>query len=186
MIGMAKTSAVALATEEVQSLFGVAPAIVADLASAAQRGLLSFDDPHRLSGQFVERLRVQPQLSWIGYGDAVSGRYVGATRWEDGEIVEYVADPAVNGSMPEQHAVAEDGTESPPKFVETEPYFVVNRPWFKEGLGNPGIYWTPFQKDGYRRIRHYMHDAVHGTRFRNRDRGIPRRIAPGTRRGVSV
>lgn len=146
MIDMAKASALTLATEEVQNLFGVAPAIVADLASAAQRGLLSFDDPHRLAGQLAERLRVQPQLSWIGYGDAVSGRYVGATRWEDGEIVEYIADPAVNGAMPEQHAVAEDGTESPPKFAETEPYLVVNRPWFKEGLTHPGIYWTPFQK----------------------------------------
>jgi adenylate cyclase len=146
MIGMAKTSAVTLATGEVENLFGVAPAIVGDLAGAAKRGLLSFDEPHRLSGQFVERLRVQEQVSWIGYGDAVSGRYVGATRWESGELVEYVADPAVDGSMPQQHAVAEDGTESPPKFAETAPYFVVNRPWFKEGLTHPGIYWTPFEK----------------------------------------
>jgi adenylate cyclase len=146
MIDMAKASAVTLATEEVENLFGDAPTIVADLASAAQRGLLSFDEPHRLSGQFVERLRVQPQLSWIGYGDAASGRYVGATRWESGEIVEYVADPAVNGSMPEQLAVAEDGTESPPKYAEKEPYFVINRPWFKEGLTKPGIHWTPFLK----------------------------------------
>jgi hypothetical protein len=77
-------------------------------------------------------------LSWIGYGEAVSGRYVGATRWEDGEIVEYLADPAVNKSMPDQVAVAANGIKSTPKFAETAPYFVVTRPWFKEGIANPG------------------------------------------------
>jgi adenylate cyclase len=146
VIKLAEGAAVSIATDEVENFFNVGPQITTDLAAAAKRGLLSLDDPRRLAGQFAERLRVHPQLSWIGYGDAAAGSYVGATRWEDGEIVEYTANPAVDGSMPQQVAVAEDGTESPPKFAEKEPYFVVNRPWFKAGIANPGIYWTPFEK----------------------------------------
>jgi len=146
IIRLAEHAAVTIATDEVQDFFNEGPEITIDLAAAAQRGLLSLDDPHLLAGQFAERLRVHPQLSWIGYGDAARGSYVGATRWPDGEIVEYIADPAVDGSMPNQVAVAEDGTESPPKFAEKEPYFVVTRPWFKAGLSKPGLYWTPFEK----------------------------------------
>ncbi len=146
MITQAEKAATAAATDDAQNFFDVGPQVTADLAAAAQRGLLSLDDPHRLAGQFAERLRVQPHLSWIGYGEAARGRYVGATRWEDGEIVEYLADPAVNNSMPDQVAVAADGIKSAPKFAETAPYFVVNRPWFKEGITQPGTYWTAFYK----------------------------------------
>src|ERR1700722_1296471 len=145
MIRQAERAAAAAATTETQNFFDAGPRITTDLATAARRGLLPLDDPHRLAGQFAERLRVEPHLSWIGYGD-VGGRYVGATRWEDGEIVEYIADPAVNNAMPDQVAVAADGTKSPPKFAETEPYFVVTRPWFKDGIGAPGTYWTAFEK----------------------------------------
>ncbi|HVH79925.1 MAG TPA: cache domain-containing protein, partial [Stellaceae bacterium] len=146
MIKQAKQAAVAVATDGIENFFDDGPETTADLAAAGRRGLLSFDDPHRLAGQFAERLRVHPQLSWIGYGDAASGRYVGATRWENGEVVEYIADPAVDGGAPKQIAVAEDGTESPPKFAETAPYAVTSRPWFKQGIVHPGIYWTPFEK----------------------------------------
>ncbi len=146
MIRMAEKGAVGVATDAVQNFFNDGPEITTDLAAAARRGLLSLDDPHLLAGQLAERLRVHPELSWIGYGDVASGRYVGAARWVDGEIVEYVADPAVDGSLPQQTAVAADGTESPPKFRETAPYFVAARPWFKEGLAHSGLHWTAFEK----------------------------------------
>jgi adenylate cyclase len=146
MMALAEKAAVILATRQIQDFFNVGPKITVDLAAVAQRGLLRLDDPHLLTALLAERVRVHPELSWIGYGDAASGRYIGATRWEDGEIVEYIADPAVDGSMPQQVAVAEDGTESPPKFTETKPYLVADRPWFKEGLANPGLYWTAFYK----------------------------------------
>jgi adenylate cyclase len=146
MMALAEKAAVTLATRQIQDFFNVGPKITVDLAAAARRGLLTLDNPHLLAGLLAERVRVHPELSWIGYGDAASGRYVGATRWEDGEIVEYIADPAVDGSMPKQVAVAEDGTESPPKFAETKPYFVAARPWFQAALAKPGLSWTPFEK----------------------------------------
>jgi adenylate cyclase len=146
MIRQAEKAAATAATAETHNFFDVGPKITADLAAAARRGLLPLDDPHRLSGQFAERLRTEPHLSWIGYGEAVGGRYIGATRWQDGEIVEYIADPAVNDAMPDQVAVAADGTKSPPKFAETSPYLVVARPWFEDGIVAPGTYWSAFYK----------------------------------------
>ncbi len=146
MITQAERAAVAAATDEAENFFDIGPEITADLAAAARRGLLPLNDPRRLAGQFAERLRVQPHLSWIGYGEAGSGRYIGATRSEDGEIVEYIADPTVNKSMPDQVAVTASGARSPPKFAETAPYLVVTRPWFKEGITKPGTYWTAFEK----------------------------------------
>lgn len=146
LIRAAQQGAVAVATDETEKFFDDAPEITLELAGAARRGVLPLDDPHLLAGQLVERLRVHPQLSWIGYGDAASGRYVGATRWANGEIVEYVADPTVDGSRPKQTAVADDGTESAPKFAETAPYLVATRPWFKEGMTHSGIHWTAFEK----------------------------------------
>jgi adenylate cyclase len=152
IISLAEKAAVTIATDEVQNFFRAGPEVTADLSAAAQRGLLWFRDPHLLAGEFAERLRVHQQLSSIGYGEAATGRYVGATRRDDGEIVEYVVDPAINNSIPRQVAVAEDGTESPPKSVDTAPYVVTAQAWFKDGLTKSGAFWTAFEKlpsDGY-------------------------------------
>ena len=152
LMNLTEKAAVSTATDEIQNFFRPVPEITADLAADARNGLLPMDDPHLLARQLADRLRVREQLLWIGYADARSGLYVGANRREDGEIIEYVADPAVNGAVPKQVAVAEDGAESPPKFVETAPYRVTTRSWFRDGITKRGITWTPFYKmfsEGY-------------------------------------
>jgi adenylate cyclase len=147
MMGLAEEAAVSVATEETRNYFKPVPEITGELAADAQNGLLPMGDPHLLARQLVDRLRVREQLLWIGYGETAGGRYIGATRWREGdEIVAYVADPAVNGSVAKQVVVAEDGSERPPKVAETVPYFVANRQWFKDGITKPGLYWTPFYK----------------------------------------
>ncbi|HKD23729.1 MAG TPA: cache domain-containing protein, partial [Rhizomicrobium sp.] len=147
MTDLAEKAAVSVATEEIRNYFKPVPEVTAELAADAQNGLLPMGDPHLLARQLADRLRVREQLLWIGYGETGSGRYIGATRWREGdEIVEYVADPAVNGAVAKQVAVAEDGSERPPRVAETVPYFVAQRQWFKDGLVRPGLYWTPFYK----------------------------------------
>ena len=100
LMNLTEKAAVSTATDEIQNFFKPVPEITADLAADARNGLLPMDDPHLLARQLADRLRVREQLLWIGYADARSGLYVGATRREDGEIIEYVADPAVNGGVP--------------------------------------------------------------------------------------
>ena len=146
LIERARSSAVNTATTDVQQYFEVAPGITDELAAQARRGALPLDHPDQLAILLAERLRTEPHLAWIGYGDRASGRYVGATRYDDGEIVEYVADPAAAGGMPTQFAVAADGTRTVPKVRETEPYLVLNKDWFKMGIANPGPAWTDFYK----------------------------------------
>ena len=183
MINQAQKAAVGAAADEIENFFDVGPNITGNLAAAARRGLLPLDDSHRLAAQFAERLRVQPQLSWIGYGDAASGRYAGATRWDDGEIVEYVADPAVNNSMPDQVAIAEDGTKSPPKFAETQPWLV---PLFGRGSKKASrnrAYWT-CPADDHRRVRRHLHDGVYRGGSERADRRVSCRFAAGRDSGL--
>jgi len=152
LMNLTEKAAVSTATDEIQNFFETVPEITADLAADARNGLLPMGDPHLLARQLADRLRVRDPLLWIGYGDARSGIYIGANRRPDGEIIEYIADAAINGAVPQQIAVAEDGTESPPKFVETAPYRVAARSWFRDGITKPGITWTPFYKmfsEGY-------------------------------------
>jgi adenylate cyclase len=152
LMNLTEKAAVSTATDEIQNFFKPVPEITADLSADAHSGLLPMGDPHLLARQLADRLRVREQILWIGYGDARSGNYVGANRRPDGEIIEYVADPAVNGAVPKQIGVAEDGTESQPKIVETAPYRVATRSWFRDGITKRGISWTPFYKmfsEGY-------------------------------------
>jgi adenylate cyclase len=152
LMATTEKAAVSVATDEIQNFFKPVPEITADLAADAKNGLLPMGDAHLLARQLADRLRVREQLLWIGYGDAKSGDYIGANRRPDGEIIEYVVDADVGGAIPKQTAVAEDGTETRPKYLEHAPYLVATRQWFRDGIAEPGLAWTPFYKlfsEGY-------------------------------------
>ncbi|HTZ37361.1 MAG TPA: cache domain-containing protein, partial [Stellaceae bacterium] len=143
LIEEARGSAVKSAREETRQFFAAGPRITDELTQLARRGVLPFDRRDLLVAQFAERLRAFPTLYSVGYGD-VAGWYVGALRNRAGEVVEYIADPQIDGAMPDQVAVAADGTRSPPTDPERNPYLVVNRPWFKSGIVADGPIWSPF------------------------------------------
>lgn len=146
LIDQARIGAVDAATDEVRDLFELAPRITSELAAQAERGALPLDQPEKLVAMFAERLRANPELAWIGYGDLSTGRYIGATRWrfDSDEVVEYVADPQIANAMPSQFAVARDGSRSTPSYVEDKPYLVTTKDWFKLGMGTPGPVWSAF------------------------------------------
>ncbi|HXO02172.1 MAG TPA: hypothetical protein VN900_08935, partial [Stellaceae bacterium] len=112
LIDQARTDAVTAAREETRQLFAAPPRIVGELARAAQRGALPLDDREHLAVLLSERLRSVSRLSFIGYGSVAGGWYVGAARQGADEIVEYTADPAVNGGVPVEAVVAADGSRS--------------------------------------------------------------------------
>jgi adenylate cyclase len=144
LVNQVRSAAVAAASEKLGDLFEAAPRITDELARAAERGALPLADRHQLVAALAERLRVQPPLAWIGYGD-LNGLYIGAARWvPGGEIVEYIADADIDGGMPQQTAVAADGARTTPVYVETKPYLVVERPWFQAGLKQREPVWSDF------------------------------------------
>ena len=143
LIDQARTGAVNAAREETRDLFDSAPRIVGELTAVARRGALPMEDRARFAVLFAERLRAAPLLHAIGYGD-VAGWYVGATRSSAGEVVEYIADPAINDGRPEEAAVTADGVRSAPREMEGGRYFVVTRPWFIQGVKTAGAGWSPF------------------------------------------
>jgi adenylate cyclase len=146
LIDQSRTSAVAAASGEVRRLFELGPRIMTELVADAQRGVLPLDDPHKLAARLIERLRLEPQLAWISYASRDTGVYIGATRWNYGssEIVEYIADPNVEAGMPQQTAVAADGTRTKPDYAEKKPYLVLTREWFKKAIDGPELVtWLP-------------------------------------------
>lgn len=143
LIDQARIAAVNSAREETRQLFAAAPRIATEYAVMARRGAINIDDRARLAAQFAERLRAFPFFYMVGYGD-VAGWYVGAARDSHDHIVEYFADPNVNGGHPTQHIVDPDGGESPADEPETAPYFVTARPWFKRGIAIDGVSWSEF------------------------------------------
>ena len=146
LIEQTRADAVKAASEETRQLFNTPPRIVDELAAAARRGALPLDNRERLVAIFAEVLRVNPRLSFIGYGDNEGGWYVGAERSDKGEIVEYFVDPAINGGIPAASVVDSDGKRSPVAGNSTEPYVAAARPWFKEGIAAPGPVWSSFYK----------------------------------------
>jgi hypothetical protein len=128
------------ASAEIHKLFELGPQISTELAAEAERGLLPLSDPQSLAALFAERLRTEPDLAWIAYASKSTGQYIGATRWTYGsdEVVEYIADPKVNGGIPEQFAVARNGERSKPSQEKRSPYLVVEKEWFKKAIAIPG------------------------------------------------
>ena len=143
LIHRARQAALNATNAGIRDYLNDAPQFTTEFAALAKRGLLPFDNHEHLAEMFAEQLRVSPLLHAIGYGDA-SGWYAGALRYRENEIVEYVADPKVNGGVPQQTAVAPDGSRSTPSVVDREPYLATTRPWYKQGIANPGLTWSPF------------------------------------------
>ncbi len=143
LIHRARRAALNATEEGIRDYLNDAPQFTTEFAALARRGLLPFDDRNRLAGFFAEQLRVSPLLHAVGYGDA-SGWYVGALRYGEDEIVQYLADPKINGGVAQQIAVAADGSRSTPTVLDREPYFAPTRPWFKLGMASAHLAWTPF------------------------------------------
>ncbi len=146
LIDQARTDAVTAAREETRQLFDEPPRIARELAAAAHRGALPLGDRQKLAAILAETLRNWPRLAVVGYGNIEGNWYVGAEREAGGEIVEYSADPAVNGGVPMASTLLADGTLSPPKASGMPPYSVIDRPWFKEGVARPGPMWSRFYR----------------------------------------
>lgn len=130
---------------ELQRLLDGAPRMLDELALLSQRGLLP-DEPRDLGWVFVERMRQQPDLGWLGYADRAQRSFVGGTRSGEAGLRYYRATPEVNGGVPVERIVDTRGAWTEVAPDHPEPYDATTRDWFEEALDHPEVRWNePYQ-----------------------------------------
>jgi len=127
--------------ERVQKLVDETPRILLEYESKFQTGTLPYKDATGLGLMFAERLRQQSDLAWIGFGDANTGNYVGATRRSGDAVRLYTAKQEVLTGIPVEEEVSLDGTRTVVASPETLPYRVRERPWFRSSMHLRGLSW---------------------------------------------
>lgn len=133
-------------SREVQTLLGQAPPLLESQVAMAEQGLLPVNSPPALGFFFAETLRSRPQLTWLSYGAAKDGDFVGARRAGDGTVLVHFSNPAVDEGRGREFVVARDGSWT--KFpVQDPPTFDARkRPWFVDAAESRVLVWSPVYK----------------------------------------
>jgi adenylate cyclase len=126
---------------EVNRLLAPASQTLGELQNLARQEVLPLDDPDRLGALFVERLRGNPSLGWLGWADVATDSYLGATRSIDGTVRLNRSTPAVDGARPSEYLVDPEGHRVAVPPTSVEPYFPSQRDWFQRALGSSGLVW---------------------------------------------
>jgi adenylate cyclase len=148
---------------EMERLLEPASPLLENLQTQAQRGWLPLDEPDLLGDYLAERLRYQPNLAWLSYSSAATGRFVGAWRcsartllinfgapWpcnEDTIILNHVS-PAIDNGRPWELVVQADGARTPmDRDGRGSGYDPRQREWYRLAMANAGhVVWTePYQ-----------------------------------------
>jgi adenylate cyclase len=131
-----------LMAKEVSRLLAVAPKLLHAQAALAQRGVLNLADLDRLGVTFAESLRVEPELSWLSYGSAATGAFIGARRDEQGRLVMNRSDPKVDAGRPQEFLVNEDGSQTPLNQRLLPGFDARERPWFQQASQSRDAVWS--------------------------------------------
>jgi adenylate cyclase len=127
---------------EIDGMVGRAGGLLQELRTLAEQGLLPVDDTPVLERRLVERLRQQPQLTWISYGDAAQDRFVGVTRRADGLLVVNHAEPGLDGGRPQETLIEPDGRWVARPDPSKPAYSVLQQPWFRNSLQHDTVQVT--------------------------------------------
>ena len=131
-----------LMAKEVSRLVAVAPKLLYAQASLAQRGVLNLEDLDRLGVTLAETLRVEPELSWLDYGSAATGGYVGTWRDEQGRLVMNRSDPTVESGRPREFLLHDDNSQTPLDRGLKPGYDARERPWFQQASKSQEVVWS--------------------------------------------
>jgi adenylate cyclase len=142
-----------LMAKEVSRLLAVAPKLLHAQAALAKRGVLNLEDLDRLGVTLVESLRVEPELSWLDYGSAVTGGFVGAWRDEQGRLVINRSDPKVDSGRPREVLLHDDGSQTPLDRGLKTGYDSRKQPWFQQASKSQEAVWSKI---------YTWHDGVSG------------------------
>ena len=143
-LGVALRESISRGTaDKLEALLAPARAALLEHQSAAARGLLPVGDQFALSERLVERLRHEPTLTWLSYGDE-QGRFTGAWRREDGAIIanrSWIGGDG-RGRLIEE-VVFPDGRRERVRASEDWRYDPRQRPFYALGRHADGVAWTP-------------------------------------------
>jgi adenylate cyclase len=131
------------AADKLEALLAPARAALLENRTAAARGLLPLDDQLALSERLVDRLRHEPTLTWLSYGDE-QGRFTGAWRREDGAIIANRSWIGADGrGRLIEELVSPEGRRETVRTSEDWRYDPRQRPFYALGRRAAGVAWTP-------------------------------------------
>lgn len=125
---------------EVRHLLTPAPRILTEIQLLAQDGDLP-EDPHARGMFFVERMRQNPEVGWLGYARDADHTFTGGTRSPEGGLRWYRSDPAVNGGVATEYRVDVRGEFQAVEPSSPDPYDPTTRPWYQEAKASPALRW---------------------------------------------
>src|SRR6516225_3872779 len=90
-------------SEKVGRFLGTADTILPELKALISHHFLQYTDAQRLGIALAELLRSEEDLTWLSYSDGQTGRFVGARRGNDGQIIVNQSDPAIDSGRPSEY-----------------------------------------------------------------------------------
>jgi adenylate cyclase len=139
---------VSLATSDKVSRFlGTADTILPQLKALISYHLLQYPDVQRLGIALAELLRSEENLTRLSYSDAQTGRFVGARRGNDGEIIVNQSDPQIDSGRPSEYLFGAGGQRRSLGPVPTSGYDPRTKEWYKAATKARGkVVWSePYQ-----------------------------------------
>jgi adenylate cyclase len=131
----------AVATREIANFLNdPANRLLDELSVRARRGMLKLNDDKALGFDLAERLRVNRNLAWISYSDALTGHFVGVWRTADNAIVLNISTPGQGPAHEE--IVTPGGKEIPFEHPRPDNYDPRERDWFKNAVLAPATVWS--------------------------------------------
>ncbi len=131
----------AVATREIASFLNdPANRLLDEMSLRARRGMLNLKDDKALGFDLAERLRVNRNLAWISYSDAMTGHFVGVWRTADNAIVLNISTPG-QGQAHEE-IITREGKEIPYERPRAKNYDPRERDWFKNAVLATSTVWS--------------------------------------------
>lgn len=130
------------ATDRVQDLLEPAVSILRECNTKAKRELWPMDNMDQLGIELIERLRYEPTLTWLSYGDEY-GRFVGARRDDDGSLIvnrSWWISLIGKGGV-DEHVIQPNGTRIF-KRAEDSTYDPRERPFYALAVATTQPAWT--------------------------------------------
>lgn len=127
---------------EIKRLLRAPSRLLESLDMLVKRGLLPVDDSDAMAEILGQMLRTEPNLSWLSYSDAETGRFMGAWRDEGGAIVLNTSDPRINNGLPQEERLMPDGSRIPMSRDLEPGYDPRERDWFRQAVQAGEPVWS--------------------------------------------